>query len=142
MRTTSYSLAVANGDLVQKGSGLSIVHGVEKLKQDLELWMTEQFGIDRFHPTMGSTLQDHIGGVINATTQSEVQSEVLRVLQNYQAVQHRGLQENPQLYSLSELLYSIDDIQVVLSYDTVLVTIKIRNAESTQASLVIAQSLL
>ena len=69
-------------------------------------------------------------------------AEVLRVLQNYQAVQHRGLSENPQLYSLSELLYSIDDINVVLSYDTVLVTIKIRNAESTQASLVIAQSLL
>lgn len=140
MRTTSYSFAIAHGDLVQKGSGLAIIAGIGKLKQDLELWLTEQFGIDRFHPSLGSTLQDHIGGVINSNTQADIESEVLRVLQNYQAIQHRGLSENPQLYSLSEILYYIDDIQVALSFDTVLVTIKIRNAESTQASLVIAQS--
>lgn len=140
MRTTSYSLAVADGDLVRKGSSLALVNGIQKLKQDLQLWLTEQFAIDRFHPTMGSTLQDHIGGMITAVTQADIESEVLRVLQNYQAVQYRGLQQNPQLYSLSEILFSIDDVQVVLSFDTVLVNIQIRNAESTPASLSVAQS--
>lgn len=126
----SYSLAVANGDLVQQGSSLSIVYGIDKLKQDVTLWLMEQYGIDRFHPTMGSILQDFVGGVIDGSTQAEVQGEVLRILQNYQAVQYRGLRQAPQVYSLSELMYSIDSVTATAGYDTVNVSVSLRNAEN------------
>ena len=136
----SYSLALKNGDLVMSGNSLQIVYGVEKLKQDIALWLGERFAIDRFHPTMGSTLQNFIGDIINNSTKSRIESEVLRVLSNYQAVQYRGLKENPQKYSLAEILYSIDAVDVSLSYDTVNVKIKLRNAEFNSTTLSVTQN--
>jgi len=134
-----YSLAIANGDLVQQGSSLAIVWGVDKLKQDLSLWMTERFGGDRFHPAMGSILQDMIGDIIRASTQNRIENEVARVLDNFQRVQFRALKENPQLFSLSELLFSIDKIDVRISYDTVRVMVQVRTAANDQASITFTQ---
>lgn len=124
----TFSLQVAGGDLVQQGSRLNIVSGVDKLKQDLTLWMTERYGIDRFHPGMGSNFQNYIGGIINYRTQQTVQQEATRVLDNYQKVQWRGLREAPNIYSLSELLYTINAVNVTLSFDAVMVNISVSNA--------------
>ena len=135
----SYSLAVRDGDLVREGSSLAIVHGVDKLKQDMQLWITERFGSDRFHPAMGSMLQEYIGTVINPNTNIEIQDEILRVLNNYQRVTLQGFQENPRLYSLTELLDSIDDILVNITYDTVSVTVSVRSAARVDTSIVVAQ---
>lgn len=103
---------------------------MDKLTQDMTLWVTERYGIDMMHPTMGSLLQDWVGGIIDYSTQAQVQSEILRILQNYQAVQYRGLQNSPQKYSLSELLHSIRDINVQVLYDTISVSITVANANS------------
>ena len=46
---------------------------------------------------MGSILQDFIGDIVSGSTRAEIHAEVLRVLQNYQAVQLRRLKESPQL---------------------------------------------
>lgn len=123
----SYSLRIADGDLAKTGNQLDLVYGVDKLNQDLGLWLRERYGGDRFHTNWGSILQEFIGGVVSENTRQEVQAEVLRVLQNYQAVQWRTMKENPALLSQSELLMSIDDIKATVSYDTVLVQVKIRN---------------
>lgn len=129
----SYSLAIADGDLVQRGSRLDVVYGVDKLGQDVYCWLMERYGGDRFHLALGSILQEFIGGVASESTRVEVQSEVLRVLQNYQAVQLKKFKEAPQELSASELLVSIDDIAVRLDYDTVTVAVTLRNgsAEAT-----------
>jgi phage baseplate assembly protein W len=124
----SFSLAIENGDLAARGDGLAIVVGVDKLVQDLTVWLTEKFGSDIMHPEMGSMLDSWIGSVISSSTKADVQSEVLRVLQNYQNVQVRGIKTTPQRYSLSEILYSIDDIQVLVGYDTVSVVISVSTA--------------
>lgn len=124
----SFSLAIEDGDLVRKGANFGIVYGVEKLAQDLRLWLTESFGGDAMHPELGSMLDAWIGGIISPSTKSEVQAEVLRVLQNYQAVQLRGIKTVPQKYSMSEILYSVNDIRVTLNYDTVAVTISVSTA--------------
>lgn len=137
----SFSLAVNDGDLVQQGSQLSIVSGSDKLKQDLQLWVTERYGIDRFHPVMGSRLQDFIGGVISYSTQSRVYGEVLRVLNNYQKVQYHGLRQAPQLYSLSELLWSINDVNVGVGFDTVTVAVNVSNGERQSSVLSLTQGL-
>ncbi|ACH62136.1 hypothetical protein MYRNA_135 [Mycobacterium phage Myrna] len=137
----SFSLALADGDLVQKGDQLDLVFGVDKLNQDVYLWLMERYGGDRFHVTMGSILQEFIGGIVSGSTRAEVESEVLRVLQNYQAVQLRGIKENPQLYSTSELLVSIDDIQARMNYDTVNVTARLRNGSGNTATIRVASSI-
>lgn len=119
---------------------MAIVYGIDKLKQDLCLWVTERYGIDRFHPKLGSVLPDYIGSLITDSTRSQIQSEMLRLLQNYQAVQLQGLKEAPQRYSYSELLYSIDAINVAISYDTVSATVEVRNADRQSSRIAVTQS--
>jgi hypothetical protein len=131
----SYSLAVRDGDLVQTGSQLSLVFGVDKLRQDIQLWLTERYGGDRFHVNTGSILQEFIGGVASESTRVEVQGEVLRVLQNYQALQLRKFKNDPQSLSASELLVSIDDIITAVQYDTVNVSVKLRNGSQQSATI-------
>src|SRR4051812_40238165 len=106
----TFSLMVANGDLVQQGSQLGIVANVDKLKQDLTLWMTERYQIDRFHPAMGSNYQNYIGGVIGYHTQSMIRSEAERILDNYQKVQYASFRNSPSRFSMDELLWSINAI--------------------------------
>lgn len=137
----SYSLKISDGDLVAQGNQLQLVFGVDKLKQDVNLWLLERFAGDRFHLMMGSILQDFIGDIMSGSTRAEIHAEVLRVLQNYQAVQLRRLKESPQLLSTSELLVSIDDIATAVSYDTVSVAIKLRNGSDTAATIRISTSL-
>jgi phage baseplate assembly protein W len=124
----SFSLALQDGDLVQRGAAFGIVYGVDKLVQDLNIWLTEGFGGDIMHPELGSILEAYIGTIISPSTRAEIQAEVLRVLQNYQAVQLRGIRTIPQKYSLSEILYSVNDVKVTLTYDTVSVVISVSTA--------------
>lgn len=135
----SFSLQVANGDLVQDGSGLAIVYGVNKLKQDLTLWMTERYSIDRFHPGMGSYFQNYIGGIISYHTQSMIRNEAERIVDNYTRVQRRGLRQSPSLYSLSELLNSINSINVGISFDTVSVAVSVSNAQQQSTTVAVSQ---
>jgi phage baseplate assembly protein W len=136
----SYSLAVQGGDLVQQGSQLGLVFGVDKLRQDVQLWMTERYGGDRFHVNMGSILQDFIGGIASESTRAELQAEVLRVLQNYQALQVRKFQDSPQSLSASELLVAVDDILAVIRYDTVNVAVKLRNGSQQYTTIKVVSS--
>jgi hypothetical protein len=91
------------------------------------------------HPELGSMLDAWIGSIITPATRAEVQTEVLRVLQNYQSVQVRGIRTMPQRYSLSEILYSIDGIKIDINYDTVSVIIAISTPppESQVANVII-----
>ena len=133
----SYSLKIVDGDLSQRGTQLDLVFGKNKLLQDIDFWLRERYGADRFHTNMGSTLQEYIGGILDNSTRREVRDEVFRVLQNYQAVQMRGVTENPQKFSATEVLYSIEDIRTEVLYDRIYVAIKIRNG-SGEVSTVVA----
>lgn len=137
----SFSLAIADGDLVQKGSQLGLVFGKDKLTQDIYLWIMERYGADRFHVNMGCTLQEFIGSIASQTTNAEVHAEVFRVLQNYQAVQLRRFKEHPELLSASELLVSVDDITTRTNYDTVNVAIKLRNGSDQATTINVVQSI-
>jgi hypothetical protein len=135
----SFSLRVANGDLVLQGSALAIVYGTDKLIQDLTLWMTERYGIDRFHPGMGSNFQNFIGGIISYSTQSVIYGEAMRILDNYQRVTFAGLKNNPTLYSLDELLWNINNVNVGVGYDQVNVAVDVANAVRQPVRVGIAQ---
>ena len=68
-----------------------------------------------------------------------VQSEAQRILSNYQKVQYMGLRANPTLYSMSELLWSINAIRVTVSYDSVSVLVAVSNGEQEPTSITINQ---
>lgn len=129
----SYSLALENGDLHATGSRLDIVQGSAKLSQDVDLWLREDYGINRFHPQFGSILDSFIGGVVSPGTNVEVQSEVLRVLQNYQNIQLSRFQANPQKFSPDELLNDVSGVNTQIAYDKVVVTVNFTTAAGTAA---------
>lgn len=135
----SFSLQVANGDLVIAGDQLGIVWGAAKLQQDMTLWLAERLGVDRFHPAYGSMMQNYIGGIIGYNTQSMVYSEVMRVLDNYQKVQFQAFRQNPANYSLSQLLYAINSVDVSLTYDSVNVQVSVANAQQQNITTAISQ---
>lgn len=135
----SYSLAVSNGDLVRQGGNLAVVWGIDKLKQDLQLWVAERYGGDRFHPSLGSILQDYIGTVISPRTKAEIEDEVMRVMDNYQRVQMYGFKREPRRYSMTELLEEIQDISVNVGYDTVSVSVSVRSAARADARINVTQ---
>ena len=137
----SYSLAIADGDLVPLGSQLGLVYGLNKLKQDVNCWLVERYGGDRFHVNMGSILQEFIGGVVSESTRAEVHAEIFRVLQNYQALQHRRFKENPEKMSPGELLVSVDDIVTAIQYDTVRVAVRLRNGSEQVTTIKVVQTI-
>ena len=134
----SYSLAIADGDLAKRGSQMALVFGVNKLKQDMNCWLLEQYGGDRFHVNMGSVLQDFIGGVVSGSTRAEVEAEIMRVLENYQAMQVRRFKENPQKFSPSELLVSVDSVDVTVDYSVVRATVRVRNGSNEATTINVA----
>ncbi|HEY6021107.1 MAG TPA: hypothetical protein VIY48_14725 [Candidatus Paceibacterota bacterium] len=132
----SLSLKVVNGDLSITAGKFDLVQGSDKLKQDLTLWLTERYRDDRFHPTYGSILDGYIGGVIDANkTIVMVQSETLRVLGNYQQIQMARFRESPSKFQPSELLQSVNGVNVSLSYDKVIVLVRITTAARTTTSI-------
>lgn len=133
----SISLKVANGDLSVRAGRIETVVGVEKLKQDLTLWLTERYRDDRFHPGYGSILDNYIGGVITNDTTARVRSEVLRVLANYQQTQIQHFRENPSKFSPGELLQSVDGVNISVSYDKVVVIIRITTAAGVPATVTV-----
>ncbi len=134
----SLSLKVVNGDLSITAGTFDVVQGSEKLTQDLTLWLTERYRDDRFHPTYGSILDGYIGGVINAQdTIVRVQSETLRVLSNYQQIQLARFRETPSKFQPSELLQQVNGVDVSLSYDKVIVLVRITTAARTTTTVTV-----
>ena len=131
--------AVADGDLVQRGNSMAIVWGDGKLKQDLALWVTERYGIDRFHPTTGSILPDFIGSIITDNTKVLIQNELLRLLDNYRRTQFQSFKKAPQNYSYTELLNSVEEIDVNLSFDTVHAKVRVTALDGTASVVSITQ---
>lgn len=135
----SFSLKVSGGDLAMDGSNLGLVFGSDKLRQSLVLWLFESYGIDPMNPQYGSLLQDYVGTVINYSTQNLVYSEIIRVLENYQRLQYQDFKRSPQTFSMSELLWAINNVAVVPSFDTVSAQINVSNGQQQSVQFTVNQ---
>ncbi len=131
----SRSFRLVNGDLGLAGPTVDTVSGTQKLLQDLDCWLRERFQVDRFHRGYGSTLDMYIGGVIDNDTTLNIESEVYRVLGNYQNLQLQRVTENPERYSPAELLDTVLGVRATLYYDRVNVAVSIVTAARQQAQL-------
>jgi phage baseplate assembly protein W len=119
------SLALVQGDLAINGTGQYLTYtGAARIKQDLTLALTEEYGFDRFHPAYGSTIRSYLGQVISPEMQMLVQAEVNRVLQNYIILQQVSVLRDTVVdvqgvYDTSDVVRSVDNITVRTLLDTI-----------------------
>jgi hypothetical protein len=131
----SFTISIKDGDIELKGNTFAIVTGTKKLEQEMEVWLKERFGSDRFHTNYGSTLDHYIGSVMSDSAVYEIESEVGRVLRNYQALQHRKFQGDPQSLDPSEILAEINSVVARPNYDRVDVTVHFSTYRGTTSTI-------
>jgi hypothetical protein len=92
----SWSLRLHNGDFVPNRGSLSVARNETKLIQDLKCYILEEIGNDPYHPEYGSKLNGgqengiRVQGVLGLSgpfAQLEVESELRRIVSNYQQLQ-------------------------------------------------------
>jgi phage baseplate assembly protein W len=119
------TIALINGDLaIGSDGGYLLYSGVARIRQDLTLALTEEYGTDRFHPTYGSIVTSYLGRVISADIQQLVRAEVNRVLQNYLIIQQNAVIRDTVVdvqgrYDTSDVVQSVDSITARALLDTI-----------------------
>lgn len=136
----SKSLALVNGDLaIGPGRAFQAVTGREKLLQDLKLWILERIGADASTPSYGSRLDggtengtnvgSYIGQIVSEEQMMGIRGEIIRLIENYQAMQYDKLRSETILYlgpttlDQDEVVASIDRITTKAVGTTVLVQV-------------------
>lgn len=148
----SNNFKIQQGDLVVgTGRAYERVSGLEKLQQDLELWILEKIGTDPSTPTYGSALD---GGIINGepfpsyigqlssdARVREIEAEVRRVLELYQETQINKMQSEMAQFGGKhtlrgdEVLASIDSVQAAAQADMIIVRVQLTTAAQTALTL-------
>jgi phage baseplate assembly protein W len=119
------TLALVNGDLAIGTNGAYLLYaGVSRIKQDLTLALTEEYGTDRFHPTYGSIVQSYLGQVLSAELMQLVRAEVNRVLQNYLIIQQNEVLRDTLVdianrFDTSDVVQSVDNVAARAVLDTI-----------------------
>lgn len=125
------SLRIKDGDIsLGPGRRAEFVDGRDKLIQDLKLWLMEPFGRGFLTPNFGSVLYEEIGAGGAESRLLEIEEEIRRVLELYQAWQverlrsakQNGLLQN---FSKSEVLNVIESIEARADGTTVFVDIRV-----------------
>jgi len=138
------TLQVTNGDLVlDNGGRLQFAQGNSKLLQDLALWLKEPYGTGFTTPSFGSFLTSLVGGANTPVTLAKVQSEVQRVLTLYQSNQILRLQQAQSANELanwnkSEIISSINSIQVTPYQTAVNVYVSLTTLANTQTNVILS----
>ena len=138
----SYSLQVANGDLVFNGTSLSTVSGAQKLVQDMTCGILEPMGTDDMHPTYGAVIdggtlpdgtyqQGIIGNANDEYAAQFVSSEINRVASNLQQAQAVRNQNDLATYGRStltpdETLQSLGDVSITTAQNQMLVSVDLQ----------------
>jgi len=134
------TITVSNGDIQLNNGKLQFTVGSNKLIQDLTLWLEEPLGTGFTTPGFGSLLTDIVGKAQGYNTSSTIQSEISRVLQLYQGQQALSLQNaqnSAQLsyWNKSEIIKSIDSVQVSIQNTSVIANIYLTTLANTKLNL-------
>lgn len=138
----SQSFQLQNGDLVvTSGRAFQVIRNRDKLVQDLRLWILEQFGQDPSTPEYGSLLDSYIGSPISQGAINQIQAEILRVLQQYQAMQVDNMQNETIQYAgsttldPSEVVTGISGLTIQSVGSMILVSVTVTTLDETQTQL-------
>jgi hypothetical protein len=120
-----FTLAVVDGDLSPQGGQFALVSGPSKVAQDLGLALREPFGCDPFHPLWGSVLPNMIGSPNDTSIPGLVESEIRRVVGNYQIIQQDRVQRDlvrgiPPVYGLGEVVTGTRSVQSRQNMDSII----------------------
>ena len=152
----TWSLALQNGDLsLNSSNGFETVTNEDKLVQDLRCHLLEKMGDDDLHPEFGSllnggTLPDgtshngYIGEQDDDITVLGIQSEITRVVNNYQEQTLARAKTDKLTYGKAtlthgEVLYDLNAVKVQKDLDKVNITIDFTSAKNNQKTLEINQ---
>jgi phage baseplate assembly protein W len=122
------SLALVQGDLAIDGTGDYLTFsGVDRIRQDLTLALTEEFGSNRFHPTWGSIIKQYLGQQLTPEVEQAVKAEVNRVVQNYIVLQQQEVLRDSQVdvagrFDTSDVVRNVSDIMSRVLLDTIYVS--------------------
>lgn len=135
------TFALHDGDFVLGPGGFLAVGGIEKVRQDLGAALREPYGSDRFHPGWGSTLVNFVGDPASVEVAMLIRSEVTRIVQNYIAVQADLMQAEAAAgrrspFSSSEVVVSVDNVDVNQQFDRFLIRVSLRTLDGAQVTLV------
>jgi phage baseplate assembly protein W len=146
-----WSLAIRNGDLTLGGSSYGTVTGEDKLVQDLRCFILEKRGTDDMHPTYGTTLDGGrlddgtespglIGKPNTALVQLEVESELKRIINDYQARQLERAKADRMAYGKTtlhrgEVLLGVTEMKFTPVGDTLNILITLQTANDTKIDL-------
>ena len=147
----TWSLQTRNGDLTLGNASYGTVTGEDKLVQDLRAYILEPRGTDSAHPLFGSLLDGGlntdgsfskglIGHTNNAFTELEVESELRRIISDYQARQLQRAKDDRLIYGKTtltkgEILLGVTFINVEAKTDTLSITLSLETAKGTTVEL-------
>ena len=134
------TLSLKNGDLVLRGGNFVTIGGSAKVEQDLAIWSLFPYGSTRFHPRFGAVFSNYIGQPTNATTQSMLRAEVVRIINNYQQVQISRINSTllagkKPPYKQTTLIKTVTSITVTQSYDSFKILIRLVLVSGTLVTL-------
>lgn len=147
----TWSLQLRNGDLSLGNASYGTVTGEDKLVQDLRTYILEQMGTDDMHPTFGSLLNGgrledgtvvpgSIGDINDSFTQLEVESEIRRIVIDFQGRQLRRAKDDRTVFGKTtltrgEILLSVVDIDMQQTGDILNITIILQTAKGSTIEL-------
>lgn len=79
------------------------VSGVERLRQMLNMWLSEARGVDRFHTGYGSRLGRMIGSPGDDNMRRNIEQEIRTVVNAYIEMINQDFQRNPSAYTRDEV---------------------------------------
>ena len=147
----SWSFQVSNGDLTLSAGGFGIVTGEQKLAQDLRHFMLERMGTDSAHPSYGSLFDGgkrpdgtEVSGVVGRhdfeLASMQVQSDVRRIVTEYQAMQLARAKRERQRYNKTtftpgEVIKTLAGIRLRQVQDSLYVTLLITTASDVDLNI-------
>lgn len=147
----SWSLKLTNGDLDLRAASYGIVTGEAKLIQDLRCFILEKMGTDPLHPEFGSlidggrrpdgTVIDGVIGLVNNDlARLEVESDIRRIVREYQQRQLGRAREDKGRYgkttfSRGEVLVALNSVDFEAVADTLNVTLVITTGNENELEL-------
>lgn len=149
----SWSLQLRNGDLALGGTRFGQVTGSQKLIQDLRCALLEHRGHDDMHPLFGSMIDGgrneagiEVSSIIGTNDWERiamrVEGEIRRIGAEHQQRQIERAKQDRYRYGEStlensELLLSVQDVDMIQVQDTLLVKVILETGSGTQTNITI-----
>lgn len=126
-----FQFKLVDGDLSPGPGGYAVVSGAERIQQDLGALVREALGMDRFHPGWGTIMDDFTGVIQDQESLLMIESELLRLIQNYIVMQTQQIEADDALglknrFDPSEIISSVGDIQIQPQEDKIVVRVSVQ----------------